>query len=115
VPRPARAGARHGESGSLLAVVVSFFAGAGLGVGGVEGVGDALVGGISLPIDAVGVDLQQDRGAVPGPPGDLGRWHPEFSHSDTAACRRSYRRRPSGERCWAGVRACLRASVQTSL
>jgi hypothetical protein len=27
-------------------------------------IGDALVGGISLPVDAVGVDLQQGRDAV---------------------------------------------------
>ena len=31
-----------------------------LGVLAAEGVGDALVGGISLPVDAVRVDLQQD-------------------------------------------------------
>jgi hypothetical protein len=29
-----------------------------------------------LPVDAVGVDLQQDRDAVPGPAGGLGRRHP---------------------------------------
>jgi hypothetical protein len=39
----------------------------------------------------------------------------EFSHSDTAACRRSYGRRPSGDLHWAGVRAVCLASVQTSL
>jgi hypothetical protein len=39
------------------------------------GVGDALVGGTSLPVDAVGVDLEQDRYAVPGVAGDLGGWH----------------------------------------
>jgi hypothetical protein len=49
-----------------------------------EGVGDALVGGISLPVDAVGVDLEQDRDAVPGAAGDLGHGHPEFSQIDTA-------------------------------
>ena len=58
-----------------------------------ERVGDALAGGISLPVDAVGVDLEQDRDAVPGAADDLGRGTPEFSHSDTAACRRSYGRR----------------------
>jgi len=36
-----------------------------------------------------GVDLEQDRDAVPGAAGDLGGGHPEFSHRDTAACRRS--------------------------
>jgi len=41
-----------------------------------ERVGDALAGGISLPVDAVGVDLEQDRDAVPGPAGDLGGGHP---------------------------------------
>jgi NAD(P)-dependent dehydrogenase (short-subunit alcohol dehydrogenase family) len=28
---------------------------------------------------------------------------PAFSHSDTAACRRSYGRRPSGDLYWAGM------------
>jgi hypothetical protein len=37
----------------------------------------------------VRVDLEQDRDAVPGTAGDLGAGTPEFSHSDTAACRRS--------------------------
>ena len=64
------------SSGCLLAAVVIFTAGAGLGLGGGEGVGDALVGGISLAVDAVGVDLEQDSDAVPGAAGDLGRRHP---------------------------------------
>ena len=37
-----------------------------LGVLGAEGLGDALVGGGGLAGDAVGVDLEQDRDAVPG-------------------------------------------------
>ena len=41
-----------------------------------EGVGDALVGGISLPVDAMRVDLEQNGDAVPGAAGDLGRGHP---------------------------------------
>jgi len=35
-----------------------------------------LLDGISLAVDAVRVDLEQDRDAVPGPAGDLGRGHP---------------------------------------
>ena len=62
-------------SGCLLAVAV-FVVGGGRGVLGAEGVGDAPVGGISLPVYAVGVDLQQDRDAVPGAAGDLGGGHP---------------------------------------
>ena len=58
---------------------------------------------------------EQDRVVRTGAAGDLGRGHPEFSHSDTAACRRSYGRRLSGDLYWAGVSTCLRASVQTSL
>ncbi len=46
--------------------------GSGLGVLGAEGVGDALVGGLGLPIDAVHADLEQDGDAVPGAAGDLG-------------------------------------------
>jgi hypothetical protein len=41
-----------------------------------EGVGDPLVGSISLTIDAVCVDLQQDRDAMPGTAGDRGRRNP---------------------------------------
>src|SRR5690242_17204708 len=51
----------------LLAVAIFPAAGFRLGVPGAEGVGDALVGGIRLPVDAVRVDLEQDRNAVPGP------------------------------------------------
>ena len=74
-------------SGCLLALVVSFLVRAGLGLGGVDSVGDAAVGGIGLPVDAVGVDLQQDRDAVPGPAGDLSRGHPGVQPQRTAACR----------------------------
>jgi hypothetical protein len=41
-----------------------------------EGVDDALVGGISLTVNAVGVDLEQDRDAMPGAAGDLGGRYP---------------------------------------
>jgi hypothetical protein len=37
---------------------------------GAGGVGDALVGGFGLPVDAASVDLEQD-GGVPGAAGDL--------------------------------------------
>src|ERR1700689_4280540 len=39
------------------------------------GVGDALVGGVGLPVDAVGVDFEQDDDAVPGAARDLGGGH----------------------------------------
>ena len=57
-----------------------------------RGVRDALVGGISLPVDAVRVDLQQDRDAAPnpGPAADLGAGTPELSRRDTTPCRRSW-------------------------
>src|SRR6202030_290315 len=42
----------------------------------VEGVGDALVGGVGLAVDAVGIDLEQDDDAVPGAAGALGGGHP---------------------------------------
>jgi hypothetical protein len=45
-------------------------------LGDAEGFGNALVGGGGLSVDAVGVDLEQDRDAVPGAAGDLGRGHP---------------------------------------
>ena len=47
------------------------------GVLGAEGVGDALVGGVVPPVDAVRVDLEQDGDAVPGAAGDLGGGHTE--------------------------------------
>ena len=37
-----------------------------------EGVGDALVDIVSLAVDAVGIDLQQDGDAVSGAAGDFG-------------------------------------------
>jgi len=54
-----------------------------------EGVGDALVGGVGMAVDAVGVDLEQDDDAVPGAAGDLGGGTPAFRARDTPACRRS--------------------------
>jgi hypothetical protein len=35
-----------------------------------------MVGGVGLPVDAVGVDLEQDGDAVPGAAGGLGRGYP---------------------------------------
>lgn len=58
-------------SGSLIGVAVALVIGAFLGILGAEGLGDALVGGGRLAVDAVGVDLQQDRDAVPGAARDL--------------------------------------------
>jgi len=45
------------RSSCLLAVAVFFVPRFGLGFLGTEGIGDALVGGVGLPVDAVGVDL----------------------------------------------------------
>ena len=56
--------------------VDAIVAGSLLGADDAEGVGDALVGGVGLAVDAVGVDLQQDCDAVPGAAGDLGRRDP---------------------------------------
>ena len=57
-------------------------------VGIAQGAGEALVCGIARP-SCSGVYLEQDGDAVHGAAGDLGRGTPEFSHSDTTACRRS--------------------------
>jgi hypothetical protein len=47
----------------------------------------ALVGGASLPVDAVGIDLEQDGDVVPGTAGDLRRGHPRARRTDgPAAC-----------------------------
>ena len=40
-----------------------------------KGIGDPLVSGLSLPVNAVGVNHEQDGDAVPGVAGDLGRGH----------------------------------------
>jgi hypothetical protein len=73
----------------MLGVAVTFVTGVLVGVLSAEGVGDALVGGGRLAVDAVCVDLEQDSDAVPGAAGDLGGGHPGVQPSDTAACRRS--------------------------
>jgi hypothetical protein len=44
-----------------------------LAVLGAEGVGDALVGGVGPPVDAMHIDLQQDGDAVPGTTSNLRR------------------------------------------
>ena len=102
-------------SGSWLAVGVAFITGAGLRLCGAEGVGDPLVGGVSLPVDAVGVDLQQDGDAVPGAAGDLGGGHPgvepQRDRRVPQVIRAAAQRRPVLGR----VRAVLRAWTQTSL
>jgi hypothetical protein len=59
-------------SGCLRTVAVSF-AGVGLGVMGTEGVGDAPAVGVGLTFNAAGVDLRQNRQALPGEAGDLDR------------------------------------------
>jgi hypothetical protein len=71
---PPDAGLWLADSGCLLAIVLCLIIGfeLGLGVLRTEGVGDALVGGVGLPVDAVRVDLEQDGDAVPGAAGDLG-------------------------------------------
>ena len=46
---------------------------AGLSVLGTEGVGDAPTVGVGLTFNAAGVELQQNRHALPGEAGDLGR------------------------------------------
>jgi hypothetical protein len=58
----------------LLAVAVSLLTRVLPGVLGAEGVRDALVGNVGLPVDAVSVDLQQHRDAGPSATGK-GRRH----------------------------------------
>jgi hypothetical protein len=52
----------------LLAALISLITGYGFGPGvlDAEGVGDPLVRGVSLPVDAVRVDLQQDGAGTSG-------------------------------------------------
>ena len=44
----------------------------------VQGVSDPVAGRFVLPVDALGVDLEQDVDAVPGPLRDLGRAGPRI-------------------------------------
>jgi hypothetical protein len=60
----------------MPAGVVCTITSALLGVGDAERVGDALIGGVCLSVDAVRVDLEQHGYAVPDAAGDLGRGHP---------------------------------------
>jgi hypothetical protein len=53
----------------LLTLGFAFVAAVLLCLEGAEGVGDALVGGVSLSVHAVGVDLERDGGDVPRPGG----------------------------------------------
>ena len=69
---------------------------------GAEGVGDALVGGVGLPVDAVGVDLEQDSDAVPGAAGHLGGGHPQVEPQRDSGVAQVAGRRPSGHRHRAG-------------
>ncbi len=100
-------------SGCLPAVAV--FLVTGLSVLKAEGVGDALVGGVGLPVDAVGVDLEQDGDAVPGTAGDVGGGHPgvepEGYGGVTQVEGAATQRRPA---LGGGQRALVRASAQTA-
>ena len=54
-----------------------------------EDAADLLVEEVVAAVDAVAVDGEQDRDAVPGPGRNLAGSPPAFSHSDKAAWRRS--------------------------
>ena len=58
-------------------------------IGDSEGVGDALVGGVGLAVDAVGVDLEQDGTLCTAGRATSVAGTPALSHKDTAAWRRS--------------------------
>ena len=73
----------------LQAVGVAFVAGVLVCTGNAEGVGDALVGVINLPIDAVGINLERTATPCPARRATSFAGTPELSHSETAACRRS--------------------------
>ena len=70
-------------------------------------------GELVLAVDAFGVHLEQHGDAVPGRLGDPAGGTPPLSPVDTPACRRSYRRRASGEEYSAEVSAARRARSHT--
>ena len=59
------------DAAALISLISGF--GFGPGVLDAEGVGDPLVRGVSLPVDAVRVDLQQDGGHLGGHEEDRNR------------------------------------------
>jgi hypothetical protein len=81
-------------------------AGAELGAGSVEGVGHALVGGVGLPVGAVGADLEQDGNAVPGG-GDLCRGHPAHELASLASPEPASRRQVLAAGALAAPAICL--------
>jgi hypothetical protein len=78
-----------------------------------ESAADALPCCVLLTRDALRVDAKQQRHAVPGPLGDWVGGIPALSHVDTAACRRSYGRRASGDAASSGVSPAVRVLVHT--
>jgi len=101
------------RSRCLLAIAVFFVPRFWLGVLGAEGVVDALVGGVGLAVDAVGVDLGQDGDAVTGAAGALGGGHPGVEPQRDSGVPQVVG--AVAERYCASVRAVLRASAQTAL
>jgi hypothetical protein len=69
----------HVRGRGLLGVVVVLVTRVWLGFADAEGIGDALVGGGGLTVDAAGVDLEQNGDAVPGAAGYLGGGYPDFT------------------------------------
>ena len=83
--------------------------------GTAEGAGDALVDGVVLAVDAVGVDLEEDGDAVPGPARYLSRRHAGVEpqrDGGVAQVVGAARQRGIG---WAGVSAAARAACHTAL
>ena len=97
--------AEPGASGCLLAVVATHATRVLPGVLGAEGIGDALVGGTVLAVDAVGVDLEQHRDAVPGAAGDYSHGH---AASSQLACPTWTARAGTGVAVKASLRGRLR-------
>jgi hypothetical protein len=77
-------------SACLPGVAVCLALGAGLGVLYADGIGDALVGGVSLTVNAVRVDLQQDPGPVPGRGATSVADTREFRYSVPRGCVREF-------------------------
>ena len=78
-----------GVAGALRAVLYAISCG--------EHVGDPLVDDLLLAVDALGIDPEQDVHPVAGTAATSGAGTPPLSQRETAACRRSYGRRASGE------------------
>jgi len=80
-----------------------------------QGISDAFVDGVGLPVDAVGVDLEQDGDAMPGAVGDFSGGYPGVEPQRDGGVAQVVGAAGQRGGCWAGVNTTVRAACQTAL